>query len=578
MCLPIINLSFNIKSSVQMRNLSLLSVILSYIYISFATQTPLTPTFGVPKSIKHQYDINLEDFLCLDGTKSVPFSFVNDNFCDCPDGTDEPGTAACPNGQYHCINAGYRPTNIPSVRVNDGICDCCDGTDEYEFKDVKCPNTCIEMYREEKQKAKVMEKLHIRGYEAKKNFIESAKENKAAKIKEIEEIKIELETIGAEVDALEKRKNEAEEVSNAVIQKHNLLVEQQRAEIRSARIQSTFEVLDINKDGNVSLDEIETAFPEDRDVNQVADHTQFVEVFGNMLTSEQNLQLEDFKEKYEEYMALKKYLAKQEKEKESEQVEEPVVSTEMPDEDTPDFSKVTKDMRFPKPYPETEDSVYNIDDDKNIEEQEYLSSEKNEDEDDDDDDYESSEDRTNVSESESDKDEENEILSQDYDEGTQVLIKETEEAKSAYESKKSILENIQNKLKDVENFLQMDLGETDVFYPLMDNCFDYTDKEYTYTVCPFKKCTQKQLNSGRETSLGTWGQWEHKTKRYGAMIMRNGEKCWNGPDRSSLIRFTCGESNKLVSVDEPSRCEYSFEFQTPAMCQNLNPGHSHEEL
>ena len=32
-----------------------------------------------------------KDFTCLDGSSTVPFSSVNDDYCDCPDGTDEPG-------------------------------------------------------------------------------------------------------------------------------------------------------------------------------------------------------------------------------------------------------------------------------------------------------------------------------------------------------------------------------------------------------------------------------------------------------------------------------------------------------
>nr|CAB3478313.1 unnamed protein product [Digitaria exilis] len=46
---------------------------------------------------------------CRDGSGSFPRSLLNDGYCDCADGTDEP--------------------------------DCCDGSDEYE-SGIHCQNTC----------------------------------------------------------------------------------------------------------------------------------------------------------------------------------------------------------------------------------------------------------------------------------------------------------------------------------------------------------------------------------------------------------------------------------------------------
>lgn len=99
------------------------------------------------------------EFKCTTSRQKIPFDRVNDDYCDCADNSDEPSTAACPNGTFYCdTQPPKRKTfTIPSGKVNDGICDCCDGSDEwlyenkvlsqntennYRFYVTKCPNTC----------------------------------------------------------------------------------------------------------------------------------------------------------------------------------------------------------------------------------------------------------------------------------------------------------------------------------------------------------------------------------------------------------------------------------------------------
>jgi protein kinase C substrate 80K-H len=56
-------------------------------------------------------------FTCEDNSKVIPKSFKNDEFCDCPDGSDETRTSACKNNQFDCGR-----NKIHSSYVNDGIC------------------------------------------------------------------------------------------------------------------------------------------------------------------------------------------------------------------------------------------------------------------------------------------------------------------------------------------------------------------------------------------------------------------------------------------------------------------------
>ncbi|XP_003746780.1 uncharacterized protein LOC100903904 [Galendromus occidentalis] len=94
---------------------------------------------GVAARWAHLYWEETSDhFSCGDSLRVLPWTKVNDDFCDCGHGEDvgdEPSTGACLDTFFTC---SYDPNvQVPASRVNDGLCDCCDGSDEP--KDVPLP-------------------------------------------------------------------------------------------------------------------------------------------------------------------------------------------------------------------------------------------------------------------------------------------------------------------------------------------------------------------------------------------------------------------------------------------------------
>jgi len=174
---------------------------------------------------------NPAKFTCLSSPSTIiDFSKVNDNYCDCPDGSDEPGTAACsflstlsppqpvPGSAtgdsnitnalpgFYCKNKGHNPEYIPFTYVNDGVCDydvCCDGSDEWEgVGGVRCEDRCAAMGKEHKKKELAREKA---AHAAGRRRADLVREAAALR----DNVKANIIALGAEIKDLEARSADA---------------------------------------------------------------------------------------------------------------------------------------------------------------------------------------------------------------------------------------------------------------------------------------------------------------------------------------------------------------------------------
>jgi len=84
------------------------------------------------RDLKHYIPNARGNFKCVHTGVEISYDKVNDDYCDCDDGTDEPSTNACPHGRFFCTTQRTtKPYWIPTGWINDGYCDCCDGSDEW---------------------------------------------------------------------------------------------------------------------------------------------------------------------------------------------------------------------------------------------------------------------------------------------------------------------------------------------------------------------------------------------------------------------------------------------------------------
>lgn len=409
-----------------------------------------------------------EKFTCLDGLRDIKYEQINDDFCDCEDGSDEPGTSACPNGIFHCTNAGHRPQNIPSSRVNDHICDCCDGSDEYAT-DVKCVNNCSELGREEKHRQKARSELLKQGNQVRAELSlrgKAMKDEQRVRLEELkksiataEALKVERETIKKEAEALE---TAALDVYRDAQEKE--LAEKQELEAQENRkeAQITFTKYDSNADGLIEISEIQArvAFDQNRDGEVTIEEAKY------FLDEHDQIDLETFITlawpRIKPYLMLDSGLFKPPAS--VDELKETVDKTTEQDMDL-------EQAELLEPIGEGEDEH-----DENYEEEEETG------------------------EGEIEQVEHN--LEPEYDTETQQLIEQANEARNQHAIAERELRELESEQRQIQSLLEKDFGPNEEFAPLNGECINFDDREYVYKLCPFDKAIQQPRSGGAETRLG----------------------------------------------------------------------------
>lgn len=301
-------------------------------------------------------------FTCLNGEKTIEFASVNDDYCDCSDGSDEPGTSACGHTIFFCANKGSAALSIPSYRVNDGVCDCCDATDEFETG--ACANDCEVHGRALREAQAAARLLAAAGYKLRRQHMSEGTAKRGLLEKDMAPLKTKqlasqsrLDAATVIKDAAEKPENEAKKVfddawdgtlaarkTEAHTKLFTMLDTDADTVITAAELQ-TFTELDSDADGVTTIEDATEILDvnDDKELDEeeaACTFESFVEnVFDDIADKFMDAKADETKPEYDEEIKVL-IQAADEKRKLLTDVE-----TEKKTVDT-DLSKIEKDLKF----------------------------------------------------------------------------------------------------------------------------------------------------------------------------------------------------------------------------------------
>jgi hypothetical protein len=375
------------------------------------------------------------------------------------------GTSACPNGQFHCTNAGHLPAFIPSSHVNDGVCDplCCDGSDEYDGQ-ITCPNKCKELGQAARKKAEEEAKVALKGWKVRNKYVENAK-------KKVLELEAEKERLNVQIVAAEQKEKD-------------LKAALEKAEIRETKV---------SKFGEKIADRAREKVKEYQEaITSLRDEIGFLNERVNQLEDILEALKNDHNQNYHD-MAVKTAVKGWE-ELRGQQFLEPKMTEEKLDilekeevdfgDDDVDFSNLTE---FDETvslrnlvYSQT-NSVYRIQDYFPAPVKDFIHSK--------------------VASVRSVLVAQGFLADMKASTGPKVS-RALQKARDAHAKAVTETQRLRTEVEGVSNQLSTDCGPDDVFRAIKDDCVSLDTGEYTYTVCIMKNVSQKSNKDSSTSNLG----------------------------------------------------------------------------
>ncbi|KAK7201220.1 Glucosidase II beta subunit-like/Glucosidase II beta subunit-like protein [Novymonas esmeraldas] len=448
-------------------------------------------------------------FRCLDGSATVPFSAVNDEICDCPDGSDEPGTSACslfrggavlqlpPAWKFQCTNAGHFSQAFPHSRVNDGICDCCDGSDETGSL-TECPNRCVEETGRLAQKQEVEQER-----------MKTASENKAL----MRAAALQRRDDAAKAAALQEAEHAELLASLPALRERNAAaLEAQR--VRLAELQVKWEAWEAGREEREAAEDAPSCVRWRQTGNCVATGPRESE-----LDQPCSSKIASGHSGYCECTAFPE---------------------ESADHDEGEWEESTRIVtyNFSCGHPELRCS--------------RVCAQRG-----------STDDIPAEEEPQNPAD----FSLPEAREAGEALARHENRLAEVAKSKEKLQKLLSSPTVTTEELLRT-LENTEFTIKFHEYTYALSMFNAVHQRNEWEKDGGTLLGSWKSFAENTYAMWAKDEYDLSHMIYDNGARCWNGAVRAVEVHVVCGPENRLAQVEEPSLCSYRFGFETPAVCDD----------